>query len=103
MHEAEQRGLPYLFKLRLTANVKRMIARLAPQRAWTPAGQGFEAKDSMVRLEGWSRQRRAITRRMRSIRPVLRRRVKGALAASMRDEHGQLQLSVIEIGAGDEI
>lgn len=103
MHEAEQRGLPCLFKLRLSANVKRMIARLAPQRAWTPAGQGFEAKDSMVRLEGWSRQRRAITRRMRSIRPVLRRRVKGALAASMRDEHGQLQLSVIEIGAGDEI
>ena len=32
MREAEQRGLAYLFKLRLTANVKRMIERLATQR-----------------------------------------------------------------------
>jgi hypothetical protein len=29
MREAEQRGLAYLFKVRLTANVKRMIERLA--------------------------------------------------------------------------
>jgi len=29
MREAEQRGLAYLFKLRLTANVKRMIERLS--------------------------------------------------------------------------
>ena len=55
MREAEQRGLAYLFKLRLTANVKRMIARLSTQSAWTNAGQGFEAKESTVRLEGWGR------------------------------------------------
>ena len=36
------------------------------------AGQGWQAKESAVRLAGWSRQRRII---------VLRRRVKGALAA----------------------
>jgi hypothetical protein len=65
---AEQRGLAYLFKLRLTANVKRTIERLSRQREWTNAGQGWEAKESVVRLDGWSRQRRVI---------VLRRRVKG--------------------------
>ena len=32
MREAEARGLPYLFKLRLTANVKRMIEKLARAR-----------------------------------------------------------------------
>ena len=32
MREAEARGLPYLFKLRLTANVKRMIEKLAGAR-----------------------------------------------------------------------
>ena len=32
MREAEQRGLAYLFKLRLTANVKRMIERPEDQR-----------------------------------------------------------------------
>ena len=94
MREAERRGVAYLFKLRLTANVKRMIERLSTQSAWTNAGHGFEAKESTVRLVGWSRQRRVI---------VLRRRVKGALAASASDDHGQQQLSFVEIGADAEV
>ena len=52
MREAEQRGLAYLFKLRLTANVKRMIERLSTQREWTNAGQGWQAKESLLRLRG---------------------------------------------------
>ena len=53
-----------------------MIEKLAGAREWIYAGDGFEAKESEVRLAGWSRQRRVI---------VLRRRVKrrcGALARS---------------------
>ena len=76
MREAEQRGLAYSFKLRLTANVKRMIERLATQREWTNAGQGWQAKESLLRLDGWSRQRRVI---------ILRRRVKGTLTMFERD------------------
>ena len=34
MREAEARGLAFLFKLRLTANVKRMIEKLACAREW---------------------------------------------------------------------
>ena len=60
MREAEARGLAFLFKLRLTANVKRMIEKLAGAREWVCAGEGFEAKESAVRLTGWSRQRRVI-------------------------------------------
>ena len=59
MRESEARRLPYLFKLRLTRNVRRMIEKLSG-RDWVSAGQGFWAKESEVRLEGWSRQRRAI-------------------------------------------
>ena len=44
MREAEARELPFLFKLRLTANVKRMIEKLAGAREWVDAGQGFEGQ-----------------------------------------------------------
>ena len=72
--------LPYLFKLRLTANIKRSIRRLSQQSEWVDAGQGWQAAETAVRLQGWSRQRRII---------VLRRRVKGALAASSMDDQAQ--------------
>jgi Transposase DDE domain group 1 len=94
MREAEARGLPYLFKLRLTANVKRMIERLASAREWVCAGQGFEAKESKVRLTGWSRERRVI---------VLRQRLKGAVGLSRSDEDGTPQLSFVEIGEATEV
>ena len=94
MSAAEQRGLAYLVKLRLTANVKRAIKRLSTDREWVDAGQGWQAKESTLRLEGWSRQRRIV---------VLRRRVKGAVAASSKDAQGQPQLSFLEIGPGQDL
>jgi len=93
MREAEARLLPYLFKLRLTKNVRRMIEKLSG-REWVNAGQGFWAKESTVRLEGWSRARRAI---------VLRRRLKGAVGLSCDDEDGMAQLSFAEIGEATEV
>jgi hypothetical protein len=94
MREAEQRELAYLFKLRLTANVKRAIERLSGQTDWVEAGQGWQAKETLVRLVGWSRQRRII---------VLRRPVKGALASSSPAEEGQPRLAFLDIGPGEEI
>ena len=94
MAEIGVRGLPYLFKLRLTANIKRSIRRLSRQSEWVDAGQGWQATETTVRLEGWSRQRRII---------VLRRRVKGALAAPSMDDQGQPQLSFIDIGPGQDV
>ena len=94
MREAEARRLPYLFKLRLTKNVRRMIEKLASAREWVDAGQGFWAKESPVRLEGWSRARRAI---------VLRRRLTDAVGLSHDDESGAPQLSFVEIGEATEV
>jgi Transposase DDE domain group 1 len=93
MREAEARRLPYLFKLRVTRNVRRMIEKLASSREWVCAGQGFEAKESTVRLRGWSRQRRVI---------VLRRRVKDT-AGLPSEEDGTPQLSFVEIGEAGEV
>ena len=53
-----------------------------------------EAKESAVRLTGWSRSRRVI---------VLRRRVKGALGLSQIGDAGAPQLCFAEIGAATEI
>jgi Transposase DDE domain group 1 len=93
MREAEARGLPYLFKLRLTKNVRRMIEKLSG-REWVNTGQGFWAKESVVRLEGWSRARSAI---------VLRRRLTGAVGLLHDDESGAPQLSFVEIGEATEV
>ena len=94
MREAELRALPYLFKLRLTANVKRAIERLSRQSDWVDSGQGWQAKETEIRLKGWSRQRRII---------VLRRRVRGALATPAMDEEGPPRLAFLDIGPSEEM
>jgi hypothetical protein len=94
MRKAEQRGLPYLFKLRLTANVKKLIKKTFSKDDWTNAGQGWQGREDTLRLEGWSRQRQVV---------ILRRRLKEGLAVSGRDEAGQLALGFAEIGAQSEV
>jgi hypothetical protein len=83
-----------LFKLRLTANIKRAIERLSGPSDWVDSGQGWQARETTVRLQGWSRHRRVI---------VLRRRVKGALASSSTDDGGQPRLAFADIGPGEDI
>jgi hypothetical protein len=93
MREAEARGLPYLFKLRLTKNVVRMIEKLSRAQEWVYVGHGFQAKEGAVRLLGWSRERRVI---------VLRRRLNGAVGLSYDDENGAPQLSFADFDRGGE-
>ena len=64
----EERGQAYLFKLRLTTNVKRHIEKLFWERDWQKAGQSWQARDGELKLSGWSRTRRVI---------VLRRALRG--------------------------
>src|SRR5499433_3693911 len=49
MARAEQEGLPYLFRLRATANVKRALERAMAERDWGDAGQGWQGKASPSR------------------------------------------------------
>ena len=71
MSRAEQEGMPYLFKLRSTRNVKRLIEKAMGEAAWTAAGQGWQGKASTLRLQGWSRHRRVVILRRRLPRAVL--------------------------------
>ena len=57
----EQRGLPYLFKLRRTPKVKTLVQMLLGQGArWRDAGEGWEAIEASIRLSGWSKTRRLV-------------------------------------------
>jgi hypothetical protein len=67
MIEAEARNIDYLFKLRCTTNVKKLICKLMKDAAWEKAGHGFEGAESSLQLSGWERSRRVV---------VLRRRLK---------------------------
>ena len=86
MAEMEEIEQPYLFKLRQTAGVKRLIERQWSRRDWEDVGQGFDAAEGELRLTGWSRARRVV---------VLRRRVKGSLVAEQGSE-GQQALHFID-------
>ena len=55
MSETERRGQAYLFKLRLTQRVKRMLERAMRDDDWRDAGAGWQGKHGEIRLMGWSR------------------------------------------------
>jgi len=87
MLEMEEIGQRYLFKLRQTAGVKRMIERQWKEGEWVNVGQGFDAVESTLQLTGWSRKRRVV---------VLRRRVKVSLAVETNNESQQQTLHFID-------
>ena len=72
MADMEALTQDYLFKLRQTAGVKRLIERQWSRQDWQSVGQGFDAVEAMLRLSGWSRARRVV---------VMRRAVKDSLVA----------------------
>ena len=61
MLEHEQRGLPYLFKMRHTAKVKELVKRMMRQGAlWQDCGDGWQALETTIRLSSWTRERRVV-------------------------------------------
>ena len=89
MMEAEARGLDYLFKMKLTKKVKELIVRSSNQTNWTPAGPGFEALESTIKLQGWTKERRAI---------VIRKKLqKELIAADAKENKKQLELPFTEV------
>jgi hypothetical protein len=94
MARAEQSDLAYLFRLRMTANVKRSLERAMQQSDWADAGQGWQGKETSLRLTGWSRHRRII---------LLRRKLARDLAIADTANPGQLRLGFTEIGPDKSI
>ena len=60
MTEAEVRKLPYLFKLKMTKNIQRLMKKIQYNNEWARTVPGFEAQETMLQLTGWSKNRRVI-------------------------------------------
>lgn len=86
--------MPYLFRLRLTLNVQRALQRAMQQSDWKDAGQGWQGKETTLRLQGWSRQRRTI---------LLRRKKDRDRTASKRADTEQLLLGFGVTEADNEL
>ena len=88
MAEMERTEQHYLFKLRQTAGVKRLIERQWQQGDWQNVDQGFDAVEGKLRLTGWSSARRVV---------VLRRRIRNSMAiAETSNESQQTALQFID-------
>jgi Transposase DDE domain group 1 len=94
MARAEQEGLAYLFRLRLTPNVRKALTRMLAEHDWSEAGHGWQGKETTLRLQGWSRQRRVV---------LLRRKLKQPVALVDRHPPEQPLLSFVEIGPDREM
>ena len=81
----EERSIPYLFKLRLTKNVKRYIQKIFWAEGWADAGQGWEGREGELALTGWAQARRVI---------VLRRALIGEVLLAC--DTGQMDLGFVE-------
>lgn len=89
----EMRGLGYLFKLRKSLNVTRLIEEMdASNDGWVDAGQGWSGQESTLRLSGWTRARRVVILR----RPGSQRRMR--VRQPRRDPNQQrLKLELMEL------
>jgi hypothetical protein len=99
MCEAERRGQPYLFKLRLRRGVKRVLERAMRESDWQNAGAGWQGKWGEVRLLGWSRQRRVVLLRRRLRQVLLTER---STDAASSERKAPLQLGFVELDARQE-
>jgi hypothetical protein len=87
MEGAEQRHIPCLFKLKQTANVKKLIGQMFGKPEWVDAGQNWQGLESELRLSGWTKKRRVVLLR----RPL---RQKDAAAAAEKERRTAQQLSL---------
>lgn len=90
MNKAETMGLPYLFKLKQSPNVKKLISSCVWRNDWIYAGQKWEGIESKIQLYGWEHARRVI---------ILRKQVPQEVSILAENKKGQLELNFAEIGA----
>ena len=94
---AEERNIHYLFKLKQSANVKKLIGQIFSKQEWEEAGQGWQGREDVLRLSGWSKQRRVVVLR----RPLRSKAVEAAVTDGQQKPKGkaakQLTLDLPEL------
>jgi len=88
IRELEDRGQAYLFKLRQTKGVQRLLERQRERTDWTepgPSDQGWSAVEDSLKLTGWDKKRRVV---------ILRRATQPQpdQALTRNNSEGQLEL-----------
>ena len=94
MRELEDMGQAYLFKLKQSAGVKRLIERLWRNSDWQDMGDGYHAAETRLKLSGWEQERRVV---------VVRRAVRQSLAVEANADGtrtGQQTLQFAHVEAG---
>lgn len=88
MTELENINQRYLFKLRKSSNVKKLIYKHHCLGEWSYINKEWEAKDDSIQLQGWEKERRVV---------VVRRRLSSdnILAIEYQNE-GQQQLALVD-------
>ena len=89
MSNLEGKNYQYLFKLRKSKNVKNLIYKHHGTGDWTFFKSGWEAKEDLLKLQGWENERRVV---------IVRRRIASAdpILAVEHQHEGQQQLSFID-------
>ena len=85
MEGAEQREIRYVFKLKQSPNVKKLIAKLMGNDQWVEAGQKWQGLDTELQLSGWSKKRRVV---------VLRRPLREGVADEKKKKKAATQLNL---------
>lgn len=91
MTEFEQRGLPYLLKLRHTKKVKALVHDvLAQSEGWVDCGEGWQAAEARIKLSGWSKTRRVVVvRESPAIAPIGENKRRRRDPFELSDEQGR--------------
>jgi hypothetical protein len=71
MTEAETQGIPYLFKLRQSANVKKLILQQHCRSGWERTVDGWEALSTELKLSTWKQTRRVVLVRRQLSRNIV--------------------------------
>jgi hypothetical protein len=88
MTEMEAINQRYLFKLKRSTNVKKLIYRHHCLGEWTYINKEWEAKEDVLQLQGWEKERRVV---------VIRRRLSSDHIIGIEcEKEGQQQLAFID-------
>lgn len=89
MEELESRDQGYLFKLRKSKYVQELIYKYHGKGEWQYFQEGWEAKETYLKLSSWQKERRAV---------IVRQKISNAkeTLALEHEQKGQMQLSFID-------
>lgn len=91
MRDLEAIYQPYLFKLKKSNNVIKLIYKHHGRGEWETIKPGWEAKEDQLKLQGWDKRRRVII-----IRRQLNQTPNTVLGLEVKDTRGQHQLALLD-------